>query len=83
MSQALGERAAPARPRPNPSGPVEPLDVPELDDIPLGEDGSRVSIDREGLTVSTDVGGIPVDLRVDERGIGVEPGEEREPPPPR
>jgi len=83
MSQALGERQAPARPRPNPSGPVEPLDVRELDDIPLGEDGSRVSIDGEGVTVSTDVGGIPVDLRVDERGIGVEPGEDREPPPPR
>lgn len=80
MSQALGERPAPARPRPNPSGPVEPLDVPELEDIPLDEDGSRVSIDGEGVTVSTDVGGIPLDLRVDENGIGVSPGEE-EPPP--
>lgn len=80
MSQALGERQAPPRPRPNPSGPVEPLDVPQLEDIPLDEAGSRVSIDGEGVTVSTDVGGIPLDLRVDENGIGVSPGEE-EPPP--
>jgi penicillin-binding protein 1A len=81
MAQALGERAAPDRPRPNPSGPVEPLDVPELDDIPLGEDGSRLSVDGEGVTVSTDVGGVPVDLRLDGDGVGIRPAEEDEPPP--
>src|SRR6187401_1450490 len=40
MSQALGEHRAPARPRatatPDPQGPVQPQDVPELGDIPLG-----------------------------------------------
>src|SRR6187399_918015 len=42
MSQALGERAAPPRPQPspNPSGPVEPQDVPDLGDIPLGENAN-------------------------------------------
>src|SRR5690606_33101074 len=42
MQQALGERAAPSRPRPSPdpSGPVEPQDVPELGDIPLGENAN-------------------------------------------
>ena len=81
MTQALGERSAPERPRPNPSGPVEPLDVPQLEDIPLGDDRSRVRIDGEGVTVSTDVGGIPLDLRVDEDGIGIAPGQDDEPPP--
>jgi penicillin-binding protein 1A len=74
MQQALGERA-PARPRPapDPSGPVEPLDVPELEDIPLGE-GANLQI-REGEAVlSTDIRGVPFDVRLDENGVRIDPG---------
>ena len=74
MQQALGERAGPARPRPspNPRGPVEPQDVPELDDIPLGDANLRI---REGEAVlSTDIRGVPFDLTVDQDGVRVEPG---------
>jgi len=72
MSQALGDRDAPARPAPDPSGPVEPLDVPELEDIPLGDANLRI---REGEAVlSTDIRGVPFDVRLDENGVRIDPG---------
>ncbi|GAA4644255.1 transglycosylase domain-containing protein [Pontixanthobacter gangjinensis] len=59
----------------NPEGPVEPMDVPDLEDIPIGENGSRLRIDEdEGITLSTEVEGVPLEFRLDENGIGVEPG---------
>jgi penicillin-binding protein 1A len=62
MQQALGERAAPTRPRPspNPSGPVEQLDIPELGDMGLGEDAD-VDIDEDGATISGEIDGQPID----------------------
>ncbi|MBA4765660.1 MAG: penicillin-binding protein, partial [Erythrobacter sp.] len=55
-----------------PEGPVEPLDVPNLEDIPLGDGNSRIRI-RDGEAVfSTEVDGIPIDIRLDDRGIGVD-----------
>jgi penicillin-binding protein 1A len=77
MSQALGPRAVPARPRPttspDPQGPVQPLDVPELGDIPLGENTS-VQIGEGGATISGQIEGVPVDLRIDGNGVQVAPG---------
>jgi len=86
MRQALGEARAPVRPRatpsPDPSGPVQPQDVPQIGDIPLGEDGSRLQIRDNGVIISTDVGGVPVDVRLDEGGVALEPGTgPRDPPP--
>ena len=91
MRRALGETAAPIRPRatpsPNPSGPVQPQDVPQIGDIPLGEDGSRLRIRDNGVIISTDVDGVPLDLRFDEDGMALEPGSAppepapEEPPP--
>ncbi len=79
MKQALGETEASRRstPRPNPSGPVQPQDVPEIDDIPLDEEGSRLRIRDDGVIISTDVNGVPVDVRLDGNGVGVEPGADR------
>jgi penicillin-binding protein 1A len=77
MSQALGEHRAPARPRatptPDPQGPVQPQDVPELGDIPLGEN-ANLRIGEGGATISGQIEGVPVDLRVDGNGVRVEPG---------
>jgi penicillin-binding protein 1A len=77
MSQALGERAAPARPRattsPDPQGPVQPLDVPEIGDIPLG-DNANLRIGEGGATISGQLEGVPVDLRIDRNGVQVQPG---------
>ena len=73
MRSALGASAAPPVPRPNPSGPVEPMDVPEPGDIPPGgllpegvrfEDGAAV--------VTTDIAGVPVDVRIGEDGVRVD-----------
>jgi penicillin-binding protein 1A len=70
MSQALGRKAAPTReaPAPNPSGPVEPLDVPDARDIPLG-DSTRLRVENGGATIGADVGGVPVDVRIDQDGV--------------
>ncbi|EDL48986.1 transglycosylase domain-containing protein [Erythrobacter sp. SD-21] len=76
MSQALGASASPSRPAPaatpDPDGPIEPLDVPDLDDIPLGDGNSRLRI-RDGEAIfSTEIDGIPVDVRVGNDGVAVD-----------
>jgi len=75
MSQALGVRSAPSRPRPspNPSGPVEPQDVPDLGDIPLGDTANLRLGDGEAV-VSGEIQGVPVDLRIDRNGVQIDPG---------
>lgn len=80
MSQALGSKATPrSTPSRDADGPIEPMDVPNLEDIPLGEDGSTVSIRQgEGVTVSTEVEGLPLDIRLDQNGVSIDPGR-REP----
>jgi penicillin-binding protein 1A len=83
MAGALGESRAPA-PRPtasaDPGGPVQPLDVDGLDNIPLTEDGStRLSVDSSGATISTGVEGVGLDIRLDEGGVRVTPS--GQPPP--
>jgi penicillin-binding protein 1A len=73
MSQALGPKAAPARkkPAPNPSGPVEPLDVPDVRDIPLG-DAARLRVENGGATLGTEVNGVPLDLTIDQDGVRID-----------
>jgi penicillin-binding protein 1A len=80
MAAALGESTRPA-PRPtasaDPGGPVQPLDVEGLEDIPLTEDGgTTLSVDQQGATISTDVEGVPLDIRLDEEGLRVTPSGE-------
>ena len=80
MAAALGESTRPA-PRPtasaDPGGPVQPLDVEGLEDIPLTEDGgTTLSVDQQGATISTDVEGVPLDIRLDEQGLRVTPSGE-------
>lgn len=76
MRSALAGQDIPARPtpRPDPSGPVQPLDVPDLEDIPLDENGSTLSVDENGATVRTQIENFPVDIRLDESGLSIEPG---------
>ncbi|HVR90730.1 MAG TPA: transglycosylase domain-containing protein [Novosphingobium sp.] len=68
MRQALGGRATPA-PRPNPSGPVEPLDVPDATDIPLG-DGASLSVENGEAVLGGE--GLPVGVRIGEDGVRIE-----------
>ncbi len=81
MASALGSRVTLPSPAPapaeDPGGPVEPLDVPDLDDIPLGENGARMRIRDGEVTIEGDEG-LPLDLRIDQDGVRVTP---RTPPP--
>lgn len=73
MRQALGEKALPAAPRAvDPDGPVQPLDVPDLGDIPVGDD-NRIRIENGQAVLSTKVDGVPLDLTLDGQGLHVQP----------
>src|SRR3546814_6158946 len=64
MVQASGKRAAPPRPkRIDPAGPVEPLDIPDIGDIPVGG-STRIGIEGGDAVISTEVGGSRIDLRL-------------------
>ncbi len=74
MQQAGG--GAPAQgDRPNdredPGTPIEPLDVPNLEDIPIGERG-RLQIRDGEVIYSTDLDGVPLDIRLGEEGLTVD-----------
>jgi penicillin-binding protein 1A len=62
MTQATGQKKAPARPT-NPSGPVEPQDIPDIGDIPIG-DKTRVGIQDGDAVISTEINGSRIDLRL-------------------
>ncbi len=86
MTAALGGRVAIPSPAPapakDPGTPIEPQDVPDLDDIPLGENGARMRI-REGEVVIEGDEDVPLDLRIDQEGVRVTPRTPSpEPPPP-
>jgi len=75
MQQAHGQRRAPApRPAesPDPEGPVQPQDVPALENLPIGE--TNVQIRDGGAVLSTDIRGIPFDVTVDQNGVRIDPG---------
>ncbi len=82
MIRALGKAAPRPAPEPgaseDPGTPVEPMDVPGPDAIPNAEfpfdDRSRVRIGNDGVTISTDVDGVPIDVRLGRDGLRVDPG---------
>lgn len=74
MSAALKVPAkSPPAQLPDPEGPIQPLDIPEIDNIPLGDDGSTLNVSDGEVTVSTRIDGVPVDFRLTEDGLEVEP----------
>ncbi len=78
MSQAIkgaAPKAAPKRvTKPDPEGPIEPLDLPELPELPEGIRNTDVRIDgQDGVTVNTEVGGVPLDIRLGREGVEVQP----------
>ena len=75
MNRAMGvEAAPPPTPQADPGGPVEPLDVPDLEDIPIGEGDSRLRIRDGEAVLTTEIDGEEVDIRVGEDGWRVEGG---------
>lgn len=55
---------------PDPQGPVQPLDIEEGEEIPIGEDGTSLRFDENGIVLSQD--GVPVEFRLDEDGFRIE-----------
>lgn len=85
MGQAIQGKGPAKLPKPaktpDPEGPVQPLDLPEIPEIPeipeFPVGNSEVRINREdGVTLSTEIGGIPMDLSVDGDGLRVEERQE-------
>lgn len=69
MRQAL-RMPAPPRPRPDPQAPVQPLDVPDIGDIPVAP-ATNIRIDNGQATISSEIGGLPVDVHIDRDGVRV------------
>ena len=68
MRSALGAKAAPTPTgSPDPAGPVQPLDVPDLDDLPLG-DGTRLIIRDGQAIIISEIDGVPVEGGIDSEG---------------
>jgi penicillin-binding protein 1A len=86
MMQALrlapASRPASPTPAPNPNGPVQPQDVPALGDIPLGDGETNLQIQQDGATLTTNIGGVPVDVRLDRNGLRLQPNEKLPTPSP-
>lgn len=82
MRGALRIEAAPkpkADDTPDPEGPVQPLDVLEGQEIPLGQEGATLRIEGNGVTLTQP--GAPVEVRVGEGGLVVQPTGTPSPPP--
>lgn len=58
---------------PDPEGPVQPLDIEEGQAVPLGEDGTALRFDENGVVLSQE--GVPVELRFGEEGVTIKPVE--------
>ena len=79
MVQASGKQPSP-RSRPvDPTGPVEPLDIPDIGAIPVG-DRTQIGIEGGDAVISTEINGSRIDLRlpIDE---GRPTGADGRPPP--
>jgi penicillin-binding protein 1A len=76
MSQAVKGAGQRPRPKPviipDPDGPVTPLDLPEL---PIDIRAPDIRVDPgTGVTVSGEIEGVPLDLKIDENGVALESG---------
>jgi penicillin-binding protein 1A len=81
MREALGVPAAARSPRtvpaPDPSGEVQPLDLPEIPEVPHGEGDTRLRIEDGAAVFGTEIDGAPVELRVDQNGLRLDAEELR------
>ncbi|WP_260582340.1 transglycosylase domain-containing protein [Sphingopyxis sp. PET50] len=79
MADAHGAKRPPA-PRSNPRGPVQPLDVPDVQAIPVGET-TTVGVRDGSAVVTTEINGTRIDLRLPIDGGTPAIGPPPEPPP--
>ena len=81
MSQAVKGAGARPKPKPvvepDPEGPIEPLDLPEIPELPVNINGTEVRVDPDkGVTVSGQIEGVPLDVTIGRDGVDVRPREE-------
>jgi len=81
MSQAVKGAGPRSKPKPakepDPTGPIEPLDLPDIPELPVNINGTEVRVDpNKGVTVSGQIEGVPLDVTVGRNGIDVRPREE-------
>ncbi len=79
MGQAVKGAGPRPKPKPvkapDPHGPVEPLDLPDIPEIPINLGGTDVRIDPDkGVIVSGQIEGVPIDLTIDRDGVDLKPG---------
>lgn len=80
MSQAVKGAGPVSKPKPaqkpDPDGPIKPLDIPDiedLEDIPVDLGDAEIRINgNDGVSISTEIGGIPVDLNINDDGLAIE-----------
>jgi penicillin-binding protein 1A len=87
MSQSIRNAAPVNRQKtpqtPDPEGPIEPLDLPELQELPIDIGNSDIRIDqKQGVTVNTDVNGVPFEITLDRDGANIQPAPSAERPAP-
>ncbi|NIJ37076.1 penicillin-binding protein 1A [Sphingopyxis panaciterrae] len=63
MTGAAGTKKRPAAPAKNPAGPVQPLDIPDIGAVPIGET-TRVGVQDGNAVISTEIGGTRIDLKL-------------------
>ena len=85
MQQAVQSRnpAPAAKPvsKPDPEGPVTPLDLPEIPELPAEGGDTQIRINGDsGVRIGTDIGGVPVDVQIDGNGVAIERRQEETPP---
>jgi penicillin-binding protein 1A len=76
MSQAVKGAGPKPKPKPvetpDPEGPIEPLDLPEIPDLPVDIRTPDVRVDPDrGVTVSGEIEGVPLDVTIDKNGVDV------------
>ena len=87
MSQSIRNAAPVNRPKtpeaPDPEGPIEPLDLLELQELPIDIGNSEIRVDQgQGVTVNTDVNGVPFEVTLDRDGASIQPAPSGERPAP-
>jgi len=85
MQQAVQSKKPAGGPKPaskpDPEGPVTPLDLPEIPEIPADTGDINVKIDGDsGVRIGTEIGGVPVDLKINGDGMAVERRQQETPP---
>ena len=76
MRQALsGVKVPKAEHSPDPAGPVQPLDVPNPEGIPIGDGEINLNIRDGEVVISGEGSGVPLEVIVGENGVRVDPNQ--------